>query len=91
MLSGTYVWGRVRGGEKIYMLKLYQFETWPYCEKVRKVLSYKQLDYEKIEVPRNDKSELIKISGQELVPVLVDNDKVIVDSTDIIEYLEKHY
>jgi glutathione S-transferase len=49
------------------------------------------LEYQKIEVPRNDKSELIKISGQELVPVLVDNDKVIVDSTDIIEYLEKYY
>jgi glutathione S-transferase len=71
--------------------KLYQFEVSPFCHKVKIVMAEKNLTYETVEVPRNDKKELIQVSGQEFVPVLADNGKVIIDSTFISEYLEVTY
>jgi glutathione S-transferase len=71
--------------------KLYQFENSPFCHKVKIVMAEKNLTYETVEVPRTDKRELIQISGQEAVPVLVDDGKVIVDSTFISKYLEETY
>ncbi len=74
-------------------LKLYQFERCPYCTKVRGVLGEKGLEYEKIEVPldREERTELLDISGQIMVPVLVDGERVINDSGVIIDYLNEKY
>jgi glutathione S-transferase len=74
-------------------LKLYQFENCPYCTKVRGVLGEKGLEYEKIEVPldRDDRTELLDISGQIMVPVLVDGETVINDSEKILDYLSEKY
>jgi glutathione S-transferase len=74
-------------------IKLYQFERCPYCTKVRGVLEAKGLEYEKIEVPldREERTELFELSGQYMVPVLVDDDTIIQDSSAIIDYLnDKH-
>lgn len=71
--------------------KLYQFENSPFCHKVKIILTEKNLTYEPIEVARHDKRELIQVSGQEAVPVFVEDGKVIVDSTFISEYLENTY
>jgi len=70
-------------------IKLYQFESCPYCRRVRVALEAKGIDYEKIEVPlyRSERKELFELSGQYQVPVLIDGDKVISDSSRIIEYL----
>lgn len=38
-----------------------------------------------------DRSEVVRVSGQALVPVLVDGDTVVSDSTAILEYLEKRF
>ncbi len=74
-------------------IKLYQFERCPYCTKVRGTLEAKGIEYEKIEVPldREQRTELMEVSGQHMVPVLVDGDTVITDSTVIIDYLNDKY
>lgn len=74
-------------------IKLYQFESCPYCRWVRGVLEAKGLEYEKVGVPldREERKELFKVSGQYKVPVLVDGDRVICDSKRIIAYLNERY
>ena len=42
-------------------------------------------------VPNQDRSEIRKVSGQDLVPVLVDGGKVVYDSMEIVRYLEDRY
>ena len=74
-------------------MKLYQFETCPYCQRARLALEAKGIEYEKVEVPvnRDDRTELFELSGQYMVPVLVDGDKVISDSAAIVAYLNEKY
>ena len=74
------------------MLELYQFELSQYCEKVRLILDYKELDYRKVEVtPGVGQFELLQLSGQSKVPVLKDGDTVVADSTEIALYLDRQY
>ncbi len=74
------------------MLELYQFEFSPYCEKVRLILDYKGLDYQKIEVtPGVGQVEIYRISGQKQLPVLKDGSTVVADSTEIALYLDRKY
>jgi glutathione S-transferase len=49
---------------------VYQFATSPFCSKVRKILDYKGLDYEIVEVDYIERKELIAASGQIMVPAL---------------------
>lgn len=72
-------------------IELYHFEGCPYCEKVRRVLRDYDLDWVSHEIDPTDRSEVERISGQRLVPVIVDGDTVVNDSTEIIKYLDKHY
>jgi glutathione S-transferase len=60
---------------------------------VRRKLDDLGLKYEKIDVPaqRQRRTEVIKVSGQPLVPVLVDGDIVLDDEDKIIEYLDSKY
>jgi glutathione S-transferase len=77
------------------MLELYQFESCPYCVSVRETLDDLGLDYVVRTVPpdRARRDRVRQISGQTLVPVLVDTEsgKVINESRDIIAYLREHY
>ncbi len=75
------------------MMKLYQFESCPYCKMVRERLSALQITYINVNVPR-DKSqrhEVEQVSGQRTVPVLVDGDTVLDDEEKILPYLDKKY
>ncbi len=74
------------------MLELYQFELSHYSEKVRFILDYKGLPYRKVEVtPGIGQIDLFRMSGQRQVPVLKDENEIIVDSTAIALYLEEKY
>ncbi len=75
------------------LMRLYQFESCPYCHQVRQKLSELLLTYVAINVPqdRSRRQEVIAVSGQPTVPVLVDGDVVIADENDIIAHLEKKY
>lgn len=75
------------------MMTLYQYESCTYCKQVREKLSELEITYVNVNVPR-DKSrrqEVIRVSGQPSVPVLVDGDKVIYDEEKIVPYLEATY
>jgi glutathione S-transferase len=77
------------------MMKLYDFPQSPYCQKVRLVLTEKDLSYEKVfvDLTKNEQKapEFLRLNPYGKVPVLVDDDEVIHDSTIINEYLEDEY
>lgn len=73
------------------MIQLYQYEVCPYCCKVKSVLDYKKVPYEKIEVNPMTHDELAwnkKATDHDKVPVLIDGDETVLESNDIIRYLE---
>ena len=72
--------------------KLYQFLTSPFCAKVRKVLDFKDVDYEIVEVDYLERKELLMASGQLMVPVLtLASGETIIDSARIVRRLEELY
>jgi glutathione S-transferase len=74
------------------MMRLYQFATSPFCAKVRKILDYKGIDYEAVEVDYIERKELVIASGQMMVPALtLDNGDTLMDSDRIAMVLEEHY
>lgn len=77
------------------MLTLYQFQSCPFCNKVRALLNYIKIPYQTVEVSPFGMKE-IKFSGHKKVPVLTDvdadgNEQIIVESAKIIEYINEHY
>ncbi len=71
------------------MLKLYQFPISHYCEKVRWALEYKQLEYKKINLlPGLHIKKAKKLSGKAHLPILVDKNKIINESSKIIDHLD---
>jgi len=75
-------------------LVLYNLESCPYCVMVRDKLEQLGLEYEKINVPswpHQLRREVFDVSGQYLVPVLVDDDLVLDDEEKILPYLEEKY
>lgn len=74
------------------MHRLYQFSTSPFCAKIRKILDYKGLDYEAIEVDYLERKDLLAASGQLMVPALtMPSGVTFVDSDAIAVALEEHY
>jgi glutathione S-transferase len=54
-------------------------------------LAHKALEVEYVEIDPDDRSTVRELSGQDLVPVLVEESRVIADSTVILEYLEERF
>ena len=77
------------------MLELYQIEGCSACEVVRETLDELGLSYIVRPVPaqHSRRDRVLEISGQTLVPVLVDTARhvVIHESRDIVAYLREHY
>jgi glutathione S-transferase len=64
----------------------------PYSTNVERValaLAHKGLEVEYVDVPYDDRRLVEEVSGQPLVPVLVDGDRTIADSPVILAYLEE--
>ena len=65
----------------------------PYSTNVERValaLAHKSIAVDWVEVPDGDRSAVVELSGQELVPVLqADHGEVVVDSMRIVDWLEK--
>jgi glutathione S-transferase len=61
------------------------------CLKVRKVLELKGLPYETTDISPMRRGPVIEASGQREVPVLVDGERVVTDSTAILLYIEATY
>ena len=73
------------------VLTLYRIEYSTNVERVALALAHKRLEVVSVCVPPDDRSEVRRISGQDLVPVLVDEGKVVVDSMEIVRYLEDRF
>ncbi|KAK1296554.1 hypothetical protein QJS10_CPB15g00395 [Acorus calamus] len=67
---------------------LYQYEACPFCNKVKAYLDYNNISYKVVEVNPISKKEL-KWSDYKKVPILVVDGEQLVDSTEIIEKLNK--
>lgn len=71
------------------MLELHQFRHSAFCLKVRMALQAKGLSYREVEVtPGIGQIALFRLSGQRQVPVLVNGDDVVADSSAICRHLE---
>lgn len=76
---------------------LHQFTLSPYCIKIRKILDFKGLTYATAEVNPFSRGNVVRISGQKRVPVLVETpgdgtrETVVADSTAIAQYLDVRY
>jgi glutathione S-transferase len=77
------------------MIKLYDFLPCPFGQKVRIALAEKGLTYELVEVDlakgEHRQQDFFRLNPLGRVPVLVDEDATIYDSTIINEYLEDEY
>jgi glutathione S-transferase len=73
------------------VLRLYRVPFSTNVERVALALAHKAIEVESAWVDPADRSEVVRISGQELVPVLVDGDRIVADSTAILEHLEKRF
>jgi glutathione S-transferase len=77
------------------MIRLYDYPDCPFCQKVRVVLAEKDLEYERVHVDLHKQeqraSEFLKLNPYGKVPVLIDEDVVVYDSTIISEYLDDEY
>lgn len=70
------------------VLRVFRIPFSTNVERVSLALAHKGLDVEWEDVDPADRSPVEKISGQSLVPVLVDEGRVVLDSTVILRYLE---
>ena len=75
-------------------MKLYIYETCPYCIKVRNTL--KELGYEEgkdiilLDANKEENAnELIELGGKLQVPFLIDGETMMYESSDIMEYLRE--
>ena len=73
------------------MLRLYRAPFSTNVERVALALAHKRLEVESVVISYDDRSPVVKVSGQGLVPVLVDGDEVIPDSIRILRYLEEKW
>jgi glutathione S-transferase len=77
------------------MIKLYDFLPCPFGQKVRIVLAEKGLTYDLVQVDltkgEHRRQEFSRLNPFNRVPVLVDEDTTVWDSTIIAEYLEDEY
>ena len=70
------------------MFRVYRIPFSTNVERVSLALAHKGLDVEWEDVDPRDRSPVERLSGQPLVPVLVDDERVVADSTVILRYLE---
>ncbi len=73
------------------MLRLYRFRYSTNVERVALALAHKGLDVESVSIDPADRTPLRAVSGQALVPVLVDGEQGVTDSTRILHHLERRF
>jgi glutathione S-transferase len=80
---------RVLQTEALDLIRVYRIPLSTNIERVALAAGHKAIEIEWIDVDPNDRSPIEAVSGQRLVPVLVDADEVLTDSPVIIEWLEE--
>jgi len=72
-------------------VKLYRAPFSTNVERVALALAHKGLAVDSVWIEYSDRSPVERVSGQPLVPVLVDGDEVVVDSMAIVRHLEERH
>lgn len=76
-------------------ITLYQLDGCSWCERVVDTLDELDVDYESVwvEALHSERDEVKRISGQRLVPVIVDEETgaTMAESANIVSYLEATY
>ena len=70
-------------------MQVYRIPFSTNVERVALAAGHKQLNIQWVDVDPKDRSEVEHVSGQPLVPVLVEDGRVVADSTQILRYLEE--
>jgi glutathione S-transferase len=73
------------------VIRLYGIPYSTNVERVSLALAFKGLEVEYVEIDPEDRLPVRNLSGQDRVPVLVEDGRVIADSTVILDYLEERY
>ena len=73
------------------MLTLYRVDMSTNVERVALALAHKGLKAKSVVMPFGERALVRKVSGQDLVPVLVDDGRVVIDSMEIVRYLEEKF
>ena len=74
------------------MIKLYDSAFSPFARKARMALEYKGLNYEAVDgLLKSNHAALKAVNGRIEVPALVDDGIVVVNSADIVAYLDYRY
>lgn len=74
------------------MITLYQFPISHYCEKIRWALDYKKVDYQVVNMlPGLHIKKARRLAGTAEVPILVHDDKVVQNSSEIITYIDENF
>jgi glutathione S-transferase len=74
-----------------FPLRVYRIPFSTNVERIALALAHKGVTAEWIDVDPADRSPVREVSGQELVPVLVDGELVLHDSPRILEHLEQRF
>lgn len=74
-------------------MTLYHVAWCPDCEVVRQKLADLHIEYDHVIVPdiRPMRTVVKEVSGQYYVPVLKDGDRVLTETEDILDHLDKAY
>ena len=73
------------------MITLHQFQVSPFCDKVRRILHWKRLEYRIQEVPLVRARAIRRINPAGKLPCLEHDGGFVADSTDIAYYLEEKF
>ncbi len=71
------------------MIRLYRAPFSTNVERVALALAHKGLEVDSVVISYDDRSEVERVSGQPLVPVIEEDGTVVHDSTAILEHLER--
>lgn len=72
-------------------ITLYTGNYCPYCIRVKKELQRLNLPYEAVDADADGREEVIRLSGQRMIPVLTIDDEVLADSYHIIRELRRRF
>jgi glutathione S-transferase len=73
------------------VIRLYRAPFSTNVERVALALAHKGLEVESVVVSYDDRSPVVRVSGQGLVPVIEDGDTVVCDSMTIVRYLDDRW
>jgi glutathione S-transferase len=73
------------------VITLYRAPFSTNVERVAIALALKRLEVESVVISYEDRSPVVAVSGQGLVPVIVDDGEVVADSVRILRHLEERY